>query len=280
LDIVPGLDTFMRINLPQIAFSNKFLLHGILAIAALHISRFKRDASEATSYMTKALNHYGIALRTATTLTASINAQNGPALYMFSMVCFAFTLALGPKPGDFLVFGQHGIAQWLGQLQGMRSMLETEPELFRDNTLAPMFRLSMRSLAQPVSRGDHFPELREQIQQAAAGDPELVHYLTALDQLSERFDHASTSKVSRPSPQHVFVWVYLLKDDFVRLLQEEKPIPLVILAYFCILLNGLGSFWWTRGWAEHLLSEIYSSLDDEYKTWMRRPMEETGWIPG
>jgi hypothetical protein len=75
-------------------------------------------------------------------------------------------------------------------------------------------------------------------------------------------------------------WVHQLEDDFVRLLQEEKPIPLVILSYFCILLNGLSSFWWTRGWVEHLLSEIYSLLDQEYKIWMRRPMEETGWILG
>ncbi|KAH7111511.1 C6 zinc finger protein [Dactylonectria estremocensis] len=251
LAMVPGLDTFMRINLPQIAFSNKFLLHSILAIAALHLSRFKKHTSEANSYMTKALHHYGTALRTATSLMASINAQNGPALYLFSTLCFSFTLALGPKPGDFLIVGQQGIAQWLGQLQGMRSLLETQPELFQDDTLAPMFQISVRSLAQSISRIDHFPELREQIQQAASGDPELV-----------------------------FLWVYQLEDDFVRLLQEEKPIPLVILSHFCILLNGLSSFWWTRGWVEHLLSEIYSSLDEEYKIWMRRPMEETGWIPG
>lgn len=282
LVMVPGLDTFMRINLPQIAFSNKFLLHSILALAALHLSRFKKDTSVANSYMTKALHHYGTGLRTATSLMASINAQNGPALYMFSTLCFSFTLALGPKPGDFLIVGQHGIAQWLAQLQGMRSLLETQPELFHDDTLAPLFQISVRTLAQSVSRSDHFPELREQIQQAASRDPELEHYSKALDQLSQRFDFAfnHTSRVTQLSPQQVFLWVYQLEDDFIRLLQEEKPIPLVILSYFCILLNGLSSFWWTRGWVEHLLSEIYSSLDGEYRIWMRRPMEETGWIPG
>ncbi|RYP73081.1 hypothetical protein DL771_003832 [Monosporascus sp. 5C6A] len=159
LAVVPGLDTFMRINLPQIAFSNKFLLHGTLAISALHLSRFKKNASEANSYMTKALHHYGTALRTATSLMASINAENGPALYLFSTLCFSFTLGLGPKPGNFLLFGQRGIAQWLGQLQGMRSLLETKPEIFQDNTLAPMFQVAVRSLAPSIYRIDHFPEL-------------------------------------------------------------------------------------------------------------------------
>ncbi|RGP70241.1 c6 zinc finger [Fusarium sporotrichioides] len=279
LAVVPGLDTFMRINLPRIAFSNSFLLHGTLAIAALHLSRFKKNPTDANSYMVKALHHYGTALQTATSLMTNINPQNGPALYLFSTLCFSFTLGLGPKPGDFLLFGQQGIAQWLGQLQGMRSLLETKPELFQDDTLAPLFQLSVRSFAQSVPRTDHFPQLREHIQQVASGDPELVHYSKALDQLSQRFDFAF-SGASQLSPQQVFVWVYQLDDDFVRLLQEEKPIPLVILSYFCILLNRLSSFWWIRGWPEHLLSEIHSSLDEEHRVWMRRPMEETGWIPG
>ena len=282
LAAVPGLDTFMRINLPQIAFSNKFLLHSTLAIAALHLSHFKKNASEVNSYMMKALHHYGTALQIAAPLMANINSQNGPALYLFTTLCFSFTLGLGPKPGDFLLVGQQGIAQWLVQIQGMRSLLETKPELFQDDTLAPLFQISVRSLAQSVAHIDHFPELRERIQQAASGDPEVAQYLKALDQLSQRFDFAlhSTPRVTQLVPQQVFVWVYLLEDDFVRLLQEEKPIALVILSYFCILLNGLSSFWWTRGWVKHLLSEIYSSLDEEYKIWMRRPMEETGWIPG
>jgi hypothetical protein len=54
----------------------------------------------------------------------------------------------------------------------------------------------------------------------------------------------------------------------------------VILSYFCILLDSVRSYWWNRGWMEHLLSEIHSLLNQEYRIWMQRPMEETGWIPG
>jgi hypothetical protein len=54
---------------------------------------------------------------------------------------------------------------------------------------------------------------------------------------------------------------------------------MVILAYFCVLLNDLSSSWWIKGWAEHLISEIYASLTAEHRLWIRWPMEETGWIP-
>jgi hypothetical protein len=278
LAVVSGLQTFMRIDLPQIAFSNQFLLHGVLAIAALHLSRFKRDALEINLYTTKAMHHYGIALRHATLLMADIDVKNGPALYLFSMLCFTFTLGLGPKPGDFLLFGQNGIANWFVQTQGMKLLLETNPEIFHNETLSPLFAVSIRNMAQTHSGTDHLAELREQILRIAPNETELGTYLKALDRLSERFDRKTQGL--QMFPQQVFVWLYQLEEDFVRLLQEKKPIALVILAYFCILLNGLGSFWWTRGWMQHLLSEIHHTLNQEYRIWMRRPMEETGWIAG
>ncbi|THX55726.1 hypothetical protein D6D11_03752, partial [Aureobasidium pullulans] len=129
LAIVPGLQTFMRVSLPRLAFSNRFLLHGTLAIAALHLSRFKKDALEANFYTTKALYHYGIALQKATLLVKDVDTESGPALYLFSMLCFSFTLGVGPKRGDFLLFGKDGIADWFAQLRGMKSLLETRPEI-------------------------------------------------------------------------------------------------------------------------------------------------------
>lgn len=273
----------MRVNLPQVAFSNKFLLHAVLAIAALHLSRFKKDATEANFYMTKALHHYGLSLRTATILMEQLDAHSGPALYLFSMLCHSFTLGLGPKSGDFLLFGTKGISDWLVQVRGMKFVLETRPEILHHETLSPLFEISIRNMAHTNSGTDHLPELRDQISRVNPPPAELKIYLTALDQLSERFDvvaHSSRSGASQIFPQLVLVWLYLLEEEFVRLLQEEKPIAMVILSHFCILLNSLHSWWWIRGWMEHLLSEIHGCLNQEYRIWMRRPMEETGWVPG
>jgi len=278
LAVVPGLQTFMRVNLPQLAFRNNFLLHGLLAVAALHLSRFKRDASDANSYMTKALQHYGIALRIATLLMEELDVKDGPALYLFSLLSSTFTLGLGPKSGD----GSNDIIDWLVQVRGMKYVLETRPEILHHEALSPLFEISIRNMAHTSSGIDHLPELRDQICRFNPPSAELKTYLTALDQLSERFDVVASSsrKASQIFPQLVLLWLYLLEDDFVRLLQEGKPIALVILAHFCILLNSLGSWWWLRGWMEYLLSAIHDSLNQEFRIWMQRPMEETGWIPG
>lgn len=142
----------------------------------------------------------------------------------------------------------------------MKSLLEIKPEILHHDSLSPLFAISIRNIAHTESGIDHLPELREQILRVGLPEVELETYLTALDQLSKRFD-VVTTRASQIFPQQVFVWLYQLEDDFVRLLQEEKPIALVILSYFCILLHSVRSSWWTRGWMEHLLSEIHSSLN-------------------
>lgn len=272
----------MRVNLPQLAFSNRFLLHGTLAIAALHLSRFKKDACDVNFYKTKAFYHYGIALQKATILMEEFDFESGPALYLFSTLCFSFTMGLGPKSGDLLLFGENGISDWFVQLRGMRTLLEAKPEIFHHADLSPLFEISIRNMAHTNSGVDHLPELRDQILRVGPPEVELNTYLAALDQLSERFDAVNSfSRATQVFPQQIFLWLYQLEDDFVRLLQEGRPIALVILSHFCILLNSVGSsFWWNHGWMEHLLSEIHSSLSQEYRIWMQRPMEETGWIPG
>ncbi|KUJ10546.1 C6 zinc finger protein [Mollisia scopiformis] len=280
LSNIAALQSFFRVNIPKFAFAHPFVLHAILAMSALHLSRFKRGESQ-LRYQREAEHHYEIALRTATSLLPNINEDTTPALYLFGTFCSLITLASGPKPGDFLLFGDQGIAEWLIIFRGMKSILESNFDLLRHGELAPMFHISIHQIfLQPVN-DEHLQSLRELITSTATDDPDLPLYLRTVDDLGRSFP-ASTSpgtRVTQPSPQVVFVWLYRLPDEFVELLYQRRPIPLVILSHFCVLLNDLASSWWAKGWAEHLISEIYSSLGEEYRMWMRWPMEEIGWLP-
>ena len=100
--------------------------------------------------------------------------------------------------------------------------------------------------------------------------------MVSLKNLVESFPIRQT----QPCPQLVFVWLYRLSDEFVLCLQQRKPIALVILAHIVVLLNDLSSFWWIGGWIDHIMSEVYAALTEEYRTWMRWPIEEIGWLPG
>jgi hypothetical protein len=274
----PSVQTYMRINVPRMGFSHPLVLHAVLAISALHLAHFKKGDSKAV-YRNEAEYHYETALRLATAELQDINKDNYPSLYVFASLCSLLILAMGPAPGNFLLFTNDVIAEWsvmFRGFRGMRHILECDYGLLQNDDLAPLSKLSINQMNLPPSNNEHLEELRDMILATASDDPDLHLYITTLKNLSESFPIRQT----QPCPQLVFVWLYRLSDEFVLCLQQRKPIALVILAHIVVLLNDLSSFWWIGGWIDHIMSEVYAALTEEYRTWMRWPIEEIGWLPG
>lgn len=76
----------------------------------------------------------------------------------------------------------------------------------------------------------------------------------------------------------IFFWV-VLSEKFLPLLADMEKEALVVLAYFCILLNKLPAQWWLDGWVNYLMEKIYDTLGEEHRIWIQWPMEELGWLP-
>ena len=277
----PGLQTFFRVVVPQIGFQYPFLLHGVLAMSSLHLSNYRHGDAHAR-YMNQVHYHYDTALRAATSLLQTINSETAVPLYLFGGFCSLITLGLGPKPGDFLLFGNEGVAEWLLLFRGMRSIIGMNYDVLRHSELAPMFHISIQNIEnQRPANIEHIKELREMMSETAKSDPDLEMYLFALDALAKSFSSEAIpgARATQASPQVAFVWFYQVSDTFVQRLQERRPLALLILSYFCVELNDLSSFWWMKGWAQHLLSEIYSCISKDFQIWLRWPMSEIGWIP-
>jgi hypothetical protein len=161
---------------------------------------------------------------------------------------------------------------------GMKSIVETCWEPLRNSDLAPLFQLQVQITNQGPQANPHLDNLRDLIITSASPDTSL--YLSTLTLLARSFPaNPPVSYTAQPSPHVIFAWLYRLDDEFVIKLRERESIALVLLAHFCVLFNSLSSFWWTRGWVEHLMGEIYGSLGKEYRLWIKWPMEEIGWIP-
>ncbi|KAH8686094.1 C6 zinc finger protein [Tricladium varicosporioides] len=281
LSNVPALQTFFRVVVPQIGFQYPFLLHGALALSSLHLTKFKQGDAHAR-YLNQAHYHYETALRAATSLLPLINSETAVPLYLFGSLCSLITLGLGPKAGDFLLFGNEGVVEWLLLFRGMRSIIDMNYEGLRHSELAPMFQIAIQNIHNERSANiEHLNELREMIAETAKADPDLEMYLFSLDALAKSFpaEAAPGTRATQASPQVTFVWFYRVSDTFVQRLQERRPLALLILSYFCVVLNDLSSFWWMKGWAQHLMGEIYSCINKDFQIWLRWPMSEIGWIP-
>jgi hypothetical protein len=276
---VPNLQNFMQVQIPRLGFEQPFVLHCILATSALHMAYFKKDLRD--FYVAYAEKNYGIALRAATSLLPRIDVDNCPGLYMFASFCSTYTMAVGPKKGDFLLFSDNGPAEWRILFKGVRAIIEANPWLLRTSSLSPMFELSIRQINTPNGDNVRLHELQEHIVQTASDDPNFEVYLKALKDLQACFpaDSPAGARGGKNATQLAFVWLYKVNDAFVLCLQKREPIALVIFGHFCVLLHDMSSYWWIQGWVDHLMTEIHKSLNGEHSLWMRWPIEEIGWIP-
>jgi len=199
---------------------------------------------------------------------------------MFSALSTIFLLGNGPKPGDFLLLGERGLAEELALFRNLRNIVDAHPDILERSELAPIFSPSLPPLHPAPLQNQHLEALRRKIMSVGTNRDVQV-YLTALEQLTRVFPGLnSESRSSQASPLTAFIWLYLVSGEFLACLQRRDQVALVVMAHFCVLLNDLRGFWAVEGWVGHLMGEIYGGLGEEWRGWIGWPMGEIGWIPG
>ena len=256
-------------------------MRGILALSALHMA--SQNPEKRDLYIGQAVLQHQTALRTAISLLTDITEENCSALWIFSALTSFFAMASPRKPGDFLLVGESGIAEWLFIFQGIRSITESSQHMLERGLLAPIFRARghMVQFLEPDFKGeDHLGELKHYITVAPIDVSRLNIYIAALSELEKCYTvvyHHSTS--NEVSFEILLTWLYHFPPEYLLLLRDQTQEALAIFAYGCALLNRLNYCWWMEGWSVHLIERIYHSLDEEHRLWIRWPIEEIGWIP-
>lgn len=60
---------------------------------------------------------------------------------------------------------------------------------------------------------------------------------------------------------------------FAQLVKRRVPQALIILAYYCVLLDVLDGRWWIHGWASRVLRDVLGSLDEPWRQWIEWPVQ-------
>lgn len=252
-------------------------MRGILALSALHLAHQhpeKRDL-----YIAQAAKQHQTALSTAIPLLKDITEENCSALWIFSALTSFFAMASPRKPGDFLLVGESGIAEWMSVFQGVRSITESSQHMLERGLLAPMFiaRGRIAQFNEPdFKREDHLIQLRYNIGHAHIDADSLSIYMAAIDELEKSYTAVYLHDEDVPY-EVLLTWLYHFPPDYLLLLRDQTQEALAIFAYGTVLLNKLDFVWWMEGWSVHLISRIYSSLDQEHREWIRWPIADIGW---
>ncbi|KAH6975166.1 hypothetical protein BKA56DRAFT_733497 [Ilyonectria sp. MPI-CAGE-AT-0026] len=275
-------DIVMRVKVPQLGFAYPFLLDFIHGFGALHLAHLQPQMK--THYHVLADRFCSIGLRGLSAFLPRVDMNNCQAIFAGAMfVCFN-TFARGPLPGEFLLFDTTGPAIWFQLQKGVKSILSTTCSSTVCSGLLQGISGGPERADEPaaVTRGlprldwmDHFQQLRDAI--VTSKDPDFALDLEALDVLWTCYEATwggtDGNYQGDVNNQVIFTWMYYLKDGFVARLQSLRPLPLVIFAYFALLMKTTEDFWFFSGWPRHIIYGIDGELDEAHRAWLKWPLE-------
>jgi hypothetical protein len=259
--------------LEDVALQHQYVLELMFALTALHLAYCRPTRRE--EYIGVADRHYERALARVTPELANISSNNCDAILLsVQLICFV-NWARGPRPGEYLAFGDHGRSEWLIMFKGIRTTLDSfgRDEFLKTHTPAIRSRnRPLTTLSEPLDYQKQLSELRNHVIFITSS----AEAVQAVDILAECY---SSRYAGCDSEYHVvFAWLYRLPDTFLDQLQQRDAIPLIVYAHFVVLMHEMERFWYTQGWTHHIMRGIFEALPAEHNVWIRWPMAQIGWI--
>ncbi|KAG7452925.1 uncharacterized protein BT62DRAFT_989937 [Guyanagaster necrorhizus] len=263
----PDASRVWRNIVPKMAFvpQNQCLLHAILAFSALHIHRVDSTSPFVERYATAASSFYHQAKFDLHTADMQESADINAVLIALSLVAryeFAASAEVFPRSGD-----------WYTTIHAIRRNIAKNRTQLQDNVLR-LFLSALAPSLQPTHVEEQFPLSLSTILSTTDPVPDVdelsdVSVRTAYEDSIYWLELAWTAPFNR----WMCVWWYMMPTTFFRLLAEERPRALIILAHYCAMMNRVakdGPWWVKKQWGNEV-ARIVSMLDTQWAPWL-------GWL--
>ena len=267
-------------DIPKEAQTHAFLMHGILATAALHIRHDRPQGQEL--YTAVALRHYDVALASFRTALKQVTADNCTALFGFSAILIVLSLAFAqshsPAQNRNVV---EELIQTFTLLQGVRVVLQSARPWVAQGPLGPLFRRGVARQNEvpknPVCISQDFLEALDRLEGYNERMSETVdsHEMYSLAILALR---TCLEKIEANPGDHgvALNWLVFLEGSYVSSLKSNQPLALVILAHYGVVLHGLREHWFVQGWGIRVIEVVHLTLSEEWKPLVHWPMRQVG----
>lgn len=270
-----------RIHAAKWSLSFRSIQHLILALSSLHLSH--EEPSRRDEYVQKADDHFTFGLRSVTAVLADLDSQTCQQVYVSAVLICLVYFGRGPRIGEYLVFSDHGPAEWRVLLNGVRLIVQS----YRNEVFTGVLLLNSQPTAHNISpmlsdetesHLSHLREVRRMVEREANSEGDIAMFNVVMDDLQSAVVEVNEKRSAQCSPvgltQVLMGWVYRLPDDFVNQLERKESIPLIILAHWAMLLKHMQSVWYMKGWDKHVVRGVQVSLQSQFHHWIQWPMQQ------
>ncbi|KAH7327359.1 hypothetical protein BKA65DRAFT_510456 [Rhexocercosporidium sp. MPI-PUGE-AT-0058] len=276
----PATTRLWSITVPQLGFSHDYVLHGVLALSALHMGYCFPDRKV---FCTNQANlHHASGLAKATPALSAFASENASAMYLFSALTCLYTYTTIGKTEDSVLGGE---SSWIFLSRQSYSLIRMADATLRDGPLGPLFtagerRTRLRDMIAEApayfAEADRLRKLSVLIDETVPDPGAREAYNCAIDDMLKIFKVLHCLPEEAREASDVFRWPFQLKEEFLELLQIPTQECLVIVAYFAAIPEYLSSKWWLEGFGRRLFAKIYPLIDEEHLSWIQWPMQHFG----
>ncbi|RAH75755.1 putative Zn(II)2Cys6 transcription factor [Aspergillus japonicus CBS 114.51] len=252
-------------EVPIQAASCPLLMHGILAISALHLALSKLE--EVSLHFDRALYHHTLSLQIFNREITASNSSNVHLHFAFSILLIVWAYGSSAAVDDQYI----QLDSLLGSLElvrGCKSMFELHSDDIKNQEIGRFLGLHASATKRDLSSTTQhaFACLRSKAE-------DFIDTM-AIDHMERHIQFVGIACDIRS----VIGWPAVLDDTFWARIRAYKPVAMLILVHYCMLLDTCKNHWWIAGWSGRLIKAVERVLPDSEKrrldwathiTWIR-----------
>ena len=268
-----------RVQVPIESYSNPYLMHSLLVLAALHQNSLPR-AGKSQCSLASAISHHDSALTSSKPALNNVNADNCTSLFVFPAVVTMIAYALPlHSPGHQLDDPISELLQISTLARGSSSIVRAELGRVKAGSLAALLPSDFlaHGCELPSDARDALALLQRRVDACTNNDSVAkAAYKHTIELLELCFRHTVSDSENR---MVVMSWLAMVQDAYLSLLHARTSIAQACLACFAVLLHGLRKVWWCGDWGERLVRWVEREGVGEWQDLLDWPKKRIGLVP-
>lgn len=268
-------------HIPVEAARHSFLMHGVLALSALHLATMK--PAQKAKYASLCDKHQASALSSYRYILTHITDDVANALFALSTILSISSLARATLRASEMAEPQHinveSICELLYLTRGVREVKEATNDLISRGPFAVVLFGHQISADVQVTMSpdimDVFRGLERMVHSICLEQDERKHCSDAVAHLQSVFESILGKYMTGNLEMgHIWRWTAMLSYDFIKMVQAEYPPALVITAHFTVATLMLRETWYVSEWGSLAFEGVRLALKGQLGEYLQWPEEQ------
>lgn len=241
--------------IPALAASNVILVHGFLAVTAIHCAW--EEPARQDLYRGRALHHHGLSLPIFQDMVASASSETAEVIVAYSILLsiwiYAFPEIAAEQPS------LDDILSSIEVIRGSRTVARLYTEVIKRGPMGVF--LTKSPLLEPTLElqdpsADQILQLLRDQTTHPSDEKVVLHLQKFLGQYMLGVDYNRLAAI----------WMASVEDDYWARLRDHQPDAILVFAYSTLLIRASEhECWWVSGWSERILQACSDIMSHDVK---------------